>query len=86
MTVGTGVSGKVRVGTGVAGDDASVGVGAGVRGTCVVEIDGDALEEGEGDVDWLADGARRADGRTPERSAARRDGARSRPGIRGRPG
>jgi hypothetical protein len=56
-TVGTGVSGKVRVGTGVGGEGTSVGVGAGVRGTGVMEIDGDALEDGDGDVDGLADGA-----------------------------
>jgi hypothetical protein len=56
-TVGTGVSGSVLVGTGVRFVGASVGVGATVRGAGVVEIDGDALDDGDGDVDGLADGA-----------------------------
>jgi hypothetical protein len=49
-TVGSGVSGSVRVGTGV-----SVGVSVGVvvaeGATGVSEIDGEALDEGDGDGD-----------------------------------
>lgn len=52
-TVGTGVSGKVRVGTGVGGDGASVG-GA-VRG---IAVTAEGLVDGDADVD--ADG--RAEG------------------------
>jgi hypothetical protein len=57
-TVGSGVSGSVRVGTGV-----SVGVSVGVvvaeGATGVSEIDGDALDDGDddGDVEGLVDGA-----------------------------
>jgi hypothetical protein len=51
------VSGSVLVGTGVRTVGASVGVGATVRGTGVAEIEGGALEDGEGDVAGLADGA-----------------------------
>ena len=57
-TVGSGVSGSVRVGTGV-----SVGVSVGVvvaeGATGVSEIDGDALDDGDddGDVEGLVEGA-----------------------------
>ncbi len=59
-TVGTGVSGSVLVGTGVRGTGvgtvgASVGVGAAVRGTVVIE--GDALADADGETAGLADGA-----------------------------
>lgn len=49
------MSGSVCVGTGVSG--IGVTLGALVRGIGVTEVDGDALEEGEGDDDGLADGA-----------------------------
>ena len=54
-TVGTGVSGSVLVGTGVRTVGASVGVGAAVRGTVVIE--GDALADADGETDGLPDGA-----------------------------
>ena len=54
-TVGTGVSGSVLVGTGVRTVGASVGVGAAVRGTVVIE--GDALGDADGETDGLPDGA-----------------------------
>ena len=54
-TVGTGVSGSVLVGTGVRTVGASVGVGAAVRGTVVIE--GDGLGDADGETDGLPDGA-----------------------------
>jgi hypothetical protein len=53
--VGTGVSGTVAVGTGVALGGASVGVG--VLGAGVAEAEGDELGELEGEGDGLPDGA-----------------------------
>jgi hypothetical protein len=55
-TVGTGLSGSVRVGTGVS-VGGSVGVAVAVGGAGVSEIDGDALDDGDGDVEGLAEGA-----------------------------
>jgi len=54
-TVGTGASGSVLVGTGFRTVGASVGVGAAVRGTVVIE--GDALGDADGETDGLPDGA-----------------------------
>lgn len=54
-TVGTGVSGSVRVGTGVS--DGGASVGGAVRGTGVTEIEGDAALDPDGDADGLPDGA-----------------------------
>ena len=56
-TVGTGVSGSVLVGTGVRTVGASVGVGAAVRGTVVIEGDALADADGDGEADGLLDGA-----------------------------